>query len=179
MKQTVPSYQEAREQSDLRRRFVKNVDLDWARKYIWRILYVPYNDPHTPQGGMCTLPSVWSNFGIPYCRSTISVHPYAFEWFPTEGDFLSALIDHEGQHARDYFYHPCWAPLAPRYRDSCSIKRLQCITEIRAVRRQLRQQMLSEQRKLTPEIEKEFRGYLEELKKERQALHTSHVDTNS
>lgn len=102
MRKAVQSYQEVREQSGLRRRFVKNVDLDWARKYIRRVLYVPYDDPHTPQGAMYTLPSMWSNFGIPYCRSTIYVHPYAFEWFSIEGDFLSALIDHEGQHAQDF-----------------------------------------------------------------------------
>lgn len=179
MRLALPSYQEAQRKSDVRKCFVRHVDLDWARKYIRRVLYVPYNDPSTLQGGMCTLPSVWNNFGIPYCRSMVYVHPYAFEWFPTEGDFLSALIDHEGQHARDYFHHPCWAPFAPRYRDPCSIKRLQCIIEIRAIRRQLRQQFMNEHRKLTPEIEEEFRGQLEELRTELQVLRASFMDTNS
>ena len=92
----------ARERQD----FLDELDLEDATPYLRRVRYNQKLD----QSGrlMGTLPTFRSLIGIKNIKSIVEVYPDAFNsmFLPFIDDFLSALIDHEGHHAREIYESP-------------------------------------------------------------------------
>lgn len=110
---------------------------DSVRAYLQRLSFedkarfvkgIQYTLAKCPVADARTL-NVRANFFIPKQKSLIIVYSSFREAFLkrrnlNEGDLMSLLIDHEGQHAQDLFYHPqsfghffgfiTWMPLVLR-----------------------------------------------------------------
>lgn len=94
---------------EVRQEFLDSIDLEEAGKYVKRVLYIPNPDERTrsAQTLMTTKPGTLARLlHLKSWRSIIKVFPLAFTRIQNYNYFLSVLIDHEGSHARDFFYNP-------------------------------------------------------------------------
>jgi len=93
------TFEQARKDDSLRQKYLDGIPLGELMKYVRHVKYVPQNNERYFMGTVNDL----SMFGVRKTKSNIIVTPDAFCIPETEEDFLSFLIDHEGQHARDNF----------------------------------------------------------------------------
>jgi hypothetical protein len=105
------TFEDACEHPELRQEFLNHVDLEWARPYIRAVYSVP--DKPLREDMRVVLMHVRYSLQSTllhrkHARSSVYVHQASFnpEIHPTVDDFLSTLIDHEGTHARDAYFHP-------------------------------------------------------------------------
>ncbi len=90
------SYKDARRDPSLRLAFLGEIDLEDKTKYI-ESLYP--SQTYAPDNCLMACTPRMS-YGL---TSIITIYPNAFETFQNMDEFLSALIDHEGKHAEDFF----------------------------------------------------------------------------
>lgn len=93
---------------ELRQQYLDGINLGQMRKAIKHIVYDPTPQPIgrlAPKTQMAISPNFGARWGIPGFRSVVRVTPSAFG-VPTEQDFLSMLLVHEGQHAEDIKERP-------------------------------------------------------------------------
>jgi len=90
-----------------RQDFLDTLDLEGIERFVKDIIYIPIDDEETIMSCSIDYFDFPENFGITIPksrRSTLWVHPAGFRLpFPL---FLSTLIDHEGQHARQNYLKP-------------------------------------------------------------------------
>ncbi len=104
-KSDIRNFARARQDKTYRQEFLDGIDLEGYQQYVKKVKYVRTAPPSTgpPDTMMMTSPSL-----LPCVRrSTISVYPISFnpkETYTME-DFVSALVDHEGFHARNCRYN--------------------------------------------------------------------------
>lgn len=152
---TEQDFQRAREDPSYRQEFLDNLDLEDATPYVRDLRYKNLKDH---RGIM----SIYLPFieGIIFRdpRSIIEIYPFSFSPEETEnlGDFLSVLIDHEGEHARDFHEKPfsSWSDHTPK---------ITARRELRAIENQL------------PRLD--GRGCSEEFKKHIDKLYSKHQET--
>ncbi len=103
---TEEQFQRAREDVDFRRQYVCGFDLGSYNKLIARLIYAP--DEAEKSTVMCTAPHPLAQFGIRRTKSIVAICPRVFEigLVQTEQEFISALLDHEAFHARQFYYRP-------------------------------------------------------------------------
>lgn len=99
-------YRRAQEDAAYRQAFLDSIDLEDAKPYVSRVVYVPKQ----PFFGKKTLMQVdiETGVGIRDRKSVIEVLPLAFagKFHPYVEDFLGCLIDHEGYHAKEVYETP-------------------------------------------------------------------------
>ena len=122
----------------LRQEFLDSIDMGETRKYVRRVLYIPNPNKmiQFTQDLMLTKPSTLTKLlHLRGRRSTIKVFPLSFREIRDYNYFLSVLIDHEGFHARDFFYNPQLSSPSPLCFEG-DIERSEM--EVRAIQNQLR-----------------------------------------
>jgi len=102
------SYQDAVTFPFTRQEFLDHVNFKDYGIYVKRVSYEPLHaNQRVIRPKMATLPSPLALFfGKTRTRSTIYVFPRAFNDEDTEDDFISNLIEHEGEHARENYESP-------------------------------------------------------------------------
>jgi len=106
---TQEDYEFAQQNPSFRQRFLDRIDLEDVGQYTKQVKY----NPLAEEGEMIPTMRVRRSFGVRgglimplnlgvIFKSTIEVYPSAFDrsFRPKLGDFLSVLIDHEGEHIR-------------------------------------------------------------------------------
>ncbi len=101
-------FQRAVNDPGYRPRFLREIDLEDAAKYIGK---VGYKDSVKVRGNRTILmrinPSLMMRLNMKKLKSEVEVYPQAFSIPHTSlNDFLCSLIDHEGYHAREYYENP-------------------------------------------------------------------------
>lgn len=138
------SYEEAQAAKNdphMRQQYIDQIDLEWAKPFIAR---VRYSSQRLQNNYMSTHKSLRTILDIPGAQSLVTVYPAAFHIYETEADFKSALIDHEGYHAKNNFEIP--KGVVTTRRMICGVliygdqyhERMRCYGEIRALLSQLR-----------------------------------------
>jgi len=103
------SFNQAVLDSRLRQSFIDSIDLGESREYARDVIYIHHPHERRPSKNflMSTKPSRLQRLlKIKHQRSDILVFASSFKAITTHDDFLSALIDHEGFHAKDFFNSP-------------------------------------------------------------------------
>lgn len=111
------SFQDAKENPDIRQGYIDSLDLNGYGNFVSIIRYNPQCIHHTyklQDEQICTTHlmhtdhHILSVMGIRGFRSGIEIYPDAFEHecVEAEEDFFSALFDHEMQHARTAYFMP-------------------------------------------------------------------------
>ena len=98
-------FQKAIKNPLFRQNFIDKIDLAESAPYIESISYIPLHyryilmDTNHPKRGILT-----KNKKI---KSTINIYPLSFsrEQHFLYQDFLSSLLDHEGHHAKEFYFH--------------------------------------------------------------------------
>jgi len=112
MQDITKSFYLAKEREQHRKQFINSLNLRQLEleKYVKSLEYVPLNHYNSDYEGfsvMTTRRSILSTYlSVPHTRSRIIIYPIAFETSQNIDDFLSVLIDHEGQHAKDRYEEP-------------------------------------------------------------------------
>ena len=92
------------ENAELRQEFLDSIDLEIAKPYVSKVLYVP---SQKRLATMVTLQNLLTRFSLRGFRSKILVYPWAFDKEKSKheklDDILGTLIDHEGFHAKEFF----------------------------------------------------------------------------
>ena len=108
-------FERAREDETYRQPFLEGINLEYASRFVKRVIYKPEPFSREFNGKkrnsmMGCLPGHIIILGLPvklpHTRSEILVFPLAFETLPTFRHFQNALIDHEGFHALQNFVNP-------------------------------------------------------------------------
>jgi len=105
----IVTFEEAVEHPEKRQRYLATLDLEWARNYVYRVIYKNYDEIRSDGRATfmdCCRPLSGRMLPLRGIRSNIRVYPAAFDCHEYEDDFKSTLIDHEGQHAKDFYEHP-------------------------------------------------------------------------
>lgn len=170
----------AKETADgtLRQTYLDGINLEWARPYISRLLYLNKNTTSLQKGAMGnameTVPTLRTIFGCRGIPSLVRVRPIAFQMFNAENDFKSVLIDHEGKHAKDNYDHPEWVNILESMQktwkeDDVFFERRKVVREKRAFKSQLREHSKNN-RHITAHYEEYIRRTIVTLIERRNAL---------
>ena len=104
-----------------RQAFLDRIDLEDAAPYIWGVVYSEtdfFGDLHYHPIWLALPIRSFLTTGV---RAKVAVTPLAFsENHYCLGDFLSSLIDHEGQHARDIYDSSSELKLADLFTEALS-----------------------------------------------------------
>lgn len=105
------SYEEAVNEPGLRQEFLNSVDLGEAKQYISKAVYkgkpcLSDSFGTDKAGFICKVP-LKTFLGFQGIKSKVIVYPisFSFQYHANQDDFFSSLIDHEGAHAREFFFN--------------------------------------------------------------------------
>lgn len=105
---TQSDYEYVQEHPEARQDFVNSIDFEEVKPFVKGVTYKKRDSPLVQIAGpmRSNLPLL-TRLGIPGGKTTIIVYPFAFHsCHLVLGDFLSSLIDHEGEHAHQHFIDP-------------------------------------------------------------------------
>ena len=100
---TQSDYEQAVKHPEYRQEFLDKIDLGETAKYVKEVKYVPIQ--FIRYVAMFNHASILTLLYVKGTKSKIKVFPRSFGREPYEclDDFLLTLIDHEGQHAKDFY----------------------------------------------------------------------------